>query len=185
MNIRIPSAALAALYLIAGGLISTDAHAQVTANSFSSGGTAVSTASGRGNTRLRADSFATGGGYARSTMRGSGRNGGFASGNSTAIAAGGVAISNGSSHANGWGARSRADSTALSLGGFARSRSTARATGPWANARSGAISIADQGQFSNTRSTAIDDRRNFGFSPSSSGSFQQSFPRSRRNYPNW
>lgn len=185
MNIRIPSAALAALCLIAGGLTSTDAHAQVTANSFSSGGTAISTASGRGNTRIRADSFATGGGYARSTMRGSGRNGGFATGNSTAIAAGGVAVSNGSSYANGWGSRSRADSTALSLGGFARSRSTARAMGPWANARSGAMSIAEPGQFSNTRSTATDDRRNFGFYPSSSGSFQQSFRRVRTFNGNW
>lgn len=185
MNIRIPSAVFAVLCLIAGGLISTDAHAQVTANSFSSGGTAISTASGRGNTRIRANSFATGGGYARSTMRGSGQNGGFATGNSTASAIGGVAISNGSSRANGWGSRSHARSTAITQGGFARSRSNARAIGPWANARSNARSIAAPGQFSNTRSTATDDRRNFGFFPSSSGSSQQSFRRVRTFNGNW
>ena len=78
-------------------LLATTADAQVTASSYSTGGTAISTASGRGNTRLNATSMATGGGYARADMRGSGRNGGFASGNSTAIAAGGVAISNGRS----------------------------------------------------------------------------------------
>ena len=91
-------------------------------------------------------------------MRGSGRNGGFASGSSTAIAAGGVAISNGRSYANGWGARSHADSAALSMGGFSRSSSTAIAKGRWSNARSTGVSMAGYGQYSNSRARAVDNR---------------------------
>ena len=143
-------------------LASVEAEAQVTASSFSSGGTAISTARGRGNTRLNATAIASEGGYARADMRGSGRNGGFASGNSTAIGVGGVAISKGRSHANGWGARSHADSAALSMGGFSRSKSTAIANGSWSNAASDSISIADYGQYSSSSSKAIDNRWNSG-----------------------
>lgn len=166
------TAKLGTLALAALCLMTVEAEAQVTATSYSTGGTAVSTASGRGNTRLNATAMATNGGYARANMQGSGRNGGFASGNSTAIAAGGVAISNGRSHANGWGSRSHVDSTALSMGGFSRSNGTAIARGPWANARAESVSMADYGQYSNSRSTAIDRRyyqqpvyTNPGFSP--------------------
>ncbi len=140
-------------------ILACEANAQVTAYSYSTGGTAISTASGRGNTRLGATAIATDGGYARANMQGSGRNGGFASGNSTAIAAGGVAISNGRSKADGWGSRAHADSTALSLGGYARSNGTAIARGNWSNARAGAVSIAEYGQFSSGNATAIDNRR--------------------------
>ena len=83
--------------------LTNDADAQVSASSYSTGGTAISSASGRGNTRLRSSAVATGGGYARSTMTGSGFNGGFASGSSRAVSHGGVAISNGNSSANGSG----------------------------------------------------------------------------------
>ena len=74
---------LTAFVLAALSFVAAEADAQVTASSFSSGGTAISTASGRGNTRLNSTAIATNGGYARADMRGSGRNGGFASGNST------------------------------------------------------------------------------------------------------
>ncbi len=157
MIIRILTTAFA---VAAVSLAAVEADAQVTASSYSTGGTAISTASGRGNTRLDATAIATDGGYARADMRGSGRNGGFASGSSTAIAAGGVAISKGRSYANGWGARSNADSAAISLGGFARSNSTAIANGNWSNARSNAAAIATYGQYSNSRAKAVDNRWN-------------------------
>ena len=146
------------LALAAFSLVAVETEAQVTASSFSSGGTAISTARGRGNTRLNATAVAAEGGYARADMRGSGRNGGFASGNSNAVAIGGVAVSKGRSHANGWGARSHANSTALSLGGFARSKGTAIANGNWSNARADAISTADYGQYSSSKARAVDNR---------------------------
>ena len=61
MIIRTLTLALAAVALLAA-----DANAQVSASSFSTGGTAISTASGRGNTRLNATSIAVNGGYAPS-----------------------------------------------------------------------------------------------------------------------
>lgn len=139
-------------------LLTVEAQAQVTASSYSTGGTAVSSAYGRGNTRLNATAIATNGGYAQANMYGSGRNGGFASGNSTAIAAGGVAISNGRSIANGRWSRSHVDSTALSMGGFATSNGTAIARGPWSNARAEAVSMAEYGQYSNSNARAVDNR---------------------------
>ncbi len=147
-------AAAAAVHFAAAG---QTAHAQVTASSFSSGGTAISSAHGRGNTRLHSSAVATGGGYARSTMTGRGVNGGFASGRSSAISHGGVAISNGNSSANGWGARSHSDSRARTFGGFARSDSNAVARGTWANARSRATTRTF-GTYGRSSSEAIDDR---------------------------
>lgn len=50
-------------------VLASEAQAQVSAYSYSTGGTAVSTASGRGNTRLNATAIATNGGYARANMQ--------------------------------------------------------------------------------------------------------------------
>jgi len=152
------STRLFAIAVAAACLMTAEAKAQVTARSYSNGGTAISTASGRGNTRLNASSYATNGGYARSDMRGSGRNGGFASGNSTAYANGGVAISQGRSHANGWRARSHADSRAVTHGGFSRSSSTAKALGNWSNARSNSTANSWFGRSSTSRARAVDNR---------------------------
>ncbi|MCO8125507.1 hypothetical protein NHH03_27460 [Stieleria sp. TO1_6] len=138
-------------------VLTSDANAQVSASSYSTGGTAVSSAYGRGNTRLNSSAVATGGGYARSTMTGSGRNGGFASGSSRAVSHGGVAISNGNSTANGWGARSHSDSYARTVGGFARSNSNAVANGRWADARSSAATRT-WGTYGSSSSEAIDNR---------------------------
>ncbi len=137
----------------------TAADAQVTARSYSNGGTAVATANGRGNTRLNATAVARNGGFARADMNGRGVNGGFASGNSSAVANGGVAISNGRSIANGWGARSHADSVARSNFGFSRSDSTAIARGNWSNAASDSRAVSGWGQYSRSNSRAVDDRR--------------------------
>lgn len=137
----------------------TAADAQVTARSYSNGGTAVATANGRGNTRLNATAVARNGGFARANMIGRGVNGGFASGRSTAIANGGVAISNGRSIADGWGARSDADSRARSNFGFSRSDSTAIARGPWSNATAESRATGRWGEISRSNSRAIDDRR--------------------------
>jgi hypothetical protein len=156
LNLFSATLALAA-FALAATLTSNTAEAQVTASSFSNGGTAISTAHGRGNTRLNASAVATGGGYARSTMFGSGRNGGFASGNSRAVSHGGVAISNGRSRANGWGARSHSNSVARTVGGFARSDSRAVARGNWANAASDATTRT-WGTYGRSSAEAIDDR---------------------------
>lgn len=150
-------------FAIAAALTATvmtgDADAQVSASSYSTGGTAISSAYGRGNTRLNSSAVATGGGYARSTMTGSGFNGGFASGNSRAVSHGGVAISNGNSSANGWGARSHSNSYARTVGGFARSNSNAVANGNWADARSNAVTRT-WGTYGSSSSEAIDNRQN-------------------------
>ena len=90
---RLLTLAVAALCLLV-----SEASAQVTASSYSSGGTAVATANGRGNTRLNATAVARNGGYARANMTGRGYNGGFASGNSRAVANGGVAGLRGQVH---------------------------------------------------------------------------------------
>ncbi|QEF96177.1 hypothetical protein Mal15_02040 [Stieleria maiorica] len=139
-------------------LTGTDANAQVSASSYSTGGTAISSAYGRGNTRLNSSAYASGGGYARSTMTGRGVNGGFASGNSRAVSHGGVAISNGNSSANGWGARSHSNSYARTVGGFARSNSNAVANGNWADARSNAVTRT-WGTYGSSSSEAIDNRQ--------------------------
>ncbi|MCC9658193.1 hypothetical protein [Rhodopirellula halodulae] len=152
------SARLIAVAVAAICLFTAEANAQVTASSYSNGGTAISTASGRGNTRLNARSYATNGGFARADMRGSGRNGGFASGNSSAFANGGVAISNGRSIANGYGARSHANSTARTFGGYSNSSSTAKALGNWANARSDSTANSWFGQSSHSHAKAVDRR---------------------------
>lgn len=138
-------------------LLTSAAQAQVTASSYSEGGTAISTASGRGNTQLNASSYAAGGGYARATMTGRGTNGGFASGNSTASSYGGVAISNGRSVANGWGARSDAQSHANAYRGYARSDGTAIANGRFAQAGADAEANAFY-NFSRSQARAVDNR---------------------------
>lgn len=150
---------LAIAAVVTLSVATSEANAQVTASSYSSGGTAISTAHGRGNTRLNSSAVATNGGYARSTMTGSGYNGGFASGNSQAISHGGVAISNGHSSANGWGARSHANSRAYTIGGFSDSNATAAARGNWSNAaaNSAANTYYNYGRSS---ATAIDNRAN-------------------------
>ncbi len=158
------SLALAALF----ATLAPEADAQVTASSYSNGGTAISSASGRGNTRLNASSYASGGGYARATMTGSGTNGGFASGNSTASSRGGVAISNGRSVANGWGARSHANSRANSFRGFARSDSTAIANGNFAQAGSDSRANAFY-NYSRSNARAVDNQSYYGQPYSSSG----------------
>lgn len=150
-------AAVAALTI---AIISADdANAQVSASSYSTGGTAISSAYGRGNTRLNSTAVATRGGYARSTMTGSGLNDGYATGNSRAVSHGGVAISNGNSSANGWGARSHSNSYARTVGGYARSNSNAVANGRWANARSNA-STRTYYTYGNSSAEAIDNRPN-------------------------
>jgi hypothetical protein len=160
-------APLAVAALLSTTAVTEQAHAQVSASSFSSGGTAISKASGRGNTRLHASSVATGGGYARSTISGRGTRGGFASGNSRAVSHGGVAISNGRSVANGWGARSHANSRARTVGGYARSDSRAVANGPWADARSNA-DTRTWGTYGRSSSEAIDDR-GYGYAAPAAG----------------
>ncbi|WP_233148270.1 hypothetical protein [Rhodopirellula sp. MGV] len=150
-----------AIALFAGFVVAGSAEAQVTASSFSSGGTAVSSAYGRGRTRLHAGAVATHGGYARSTMTGDGRNGGFASGRSAAISHGGVAISNGNSSANGWAARSHSTSVARTVNGFSRSDSNAIANGNWANARANAQSRT-WGTYGRSSAEAVDNRGNSG-----------------------
>ena len=176
-----------AIALAAGWLALTQqVHAQVTASSYSTGGTAIATASGRGNTRLNSSAYATGGGYARSNITGRGTNGGFASGNSRAYSNGGVAISNGRSIADGWGARSHVDSTARTVGGFARSNGTAAALGNWSNAaaRSG---VRTWGTYGDSNATAIDNRRTVQpnvqpqtYGPASGGSIQSFGTMNRR-----
>ncbi len=145
-------------------LIAVDANAQVTANSFSSGGTASATASGRGNTRLTANAVAVNGGTAISRMYGSGHNGGFATGNSNAFANGGIAISNGQSYANGWGARSHVRSDANAYRGFAQSNGTAVANGFWSNAKANSQANAF-GNRSVSSSRAVDNRMPYIISP--------------------
>jgi len=152
--------AIAALCLFA-----TAAEAQVTASSYSNGGTAVATANGRGNTRLNATAVARNGGYAQANMSGSGTNGGFASGNSRAISNGGVAISNGRSVANGWGARSHVNSSARTNFGVARSNGTAIANGAWSNARANSRANANWGQSSYSNARAVDNRQFLGPQP--------------------
>nr|WP_236649215.1 hypothetical protein [Rhodopirellula sp. SM50] len=148
----------AVVAILATAAFTGNAHAQVSASSYSTGGTAISSAYGRGNTRLNSSAVASGGGYARSTMTGRGVNGGFASGNSRAVSHGGVAISNGNSSANGWGARSHSNSYARTVGGFARSNSNAVANGNWADARSNAVTRT-WGTYGSSSSEAIDNRR--------------------------
>ncbi|TWU08455.1 hypothetical protein [Stieleria varia] len=154
MNRIITTIALAAVCLL-----TAEANAQVTASSYSTGGTAISTARGYGNTQLNATAVATQGGYARANMYGQGTNGGFARGNSTAISHGGVAISNGRSIANGWGAQSVANSTARTYQGFARSNSNAVANGYWAQAGADANTSTFQ-QYGSSSAEAIDNRMN-------------------------
>ncbi|WP_235908936.1 hypothetical protein [Roseiconus nitratireducens] len=148
---------LAAVAVLTTTAICTDAQAQVSASSYSTGGTAISTAHGRGNTRLNSSAVATGGGYARSNITGQGINGGFASGNSRAVSHGGVAISDANSTANGWGARSRSNSYARTVGGFARSDSNAIARGNWADASADATTRT-WGTYGSSSSEAIDNR---------------------------
>jgi hypothetical protein len=149
----------AVVAILTAAIFATDANAQVSASSFSTGGTAISSAYGRGNTRLNSSAVASGGGFARSTLTGSGYNGGFATGSSRAVSHGGVAISNGNSSANGWGARSNSNSYARTIGGYSRSDSNAVANGRWADANSNA---ATQTYYTYGRSSseAIDNRQN-------------------------
>lgn len=151
----------AALTLATLATVST-ADAQVTASSSSTGGTAISSARGFGNTRLNSSAHAMNGGYARSTLTGSGVNGGFASGNSRAFSNGGVAISNGNSQANGWGARSHVNSYAGTVGGFARSNGNAIANGNWANATANA-NTRTWGTYGSSSAEAIDNRPSTGY----------------------
>lgn len=154
-NITLTLAAAAAVLTLTIG--APECSAQVSASSYSSGGTAISKASGRGNTRLSANARVQNGGYAKATMHGSGRNGGFATGSSNANSFGGTAVSRGRSHANGWGARSHAESEANAFYGVATSRSKAIANGRWANANSEAGADAFFNH-AHGRSTAIDNR---------------------------
>ena len=140
-------------------LVASNAEAQVSASSFSNGGTAIATARGKGNTRLSANATALNGGYARADMRGSGRNGGFARGSSNAFSNGGVAISRGQSHANGWGAYSNANSNARTYQGFARSNARAVARGTWSNADANA-GVSTFRRYGNSSAEAIDNRWN-------------------------
>ncbi|MCC9604109.1 hypothetical protein LOC67_26445 [Stieleria sp. JC731] len=165
----------AAAALLTAMTTATNVDAQVTSSSYSTGGTAISSAYGRGNTRLHSGAMATGGGYARSTMTGDGRNGGFASGRSAAISHGGVAISRGNSSANGWGARSHSTSVARTVGGFSRSDSNAIANGNWANARSNA-QTRTWGTYGRSSSEAIDDRGySNGYVPNNGSSYSSGY----------
>ena len=104
------------------------ADAQVVSSSFSTGGTAISSASGRGNVHLRSHAAASGGGRAVAHMTGSGRNGGRATGAAIAASHGGYARANGNSHAGGW--NSRSDSTAMAASIYGTAIANDRADRP-------------------------------------------------------
>lgn len=130
-------------------LLPLTALGQVTATSFSTGGVAISSAHGWGNTQIQAHSAASGGGIARATMFGTGIAGGTARGSAIAASHGGVAIANGRSDARGWGAVAQSNSIAASSYGIAVANGTAVARGNrWAGSDSvatalGGVAISD------------------------------------------
>jgi hypothetical protein len=109
--------------------LAAEGRAQVTARSYSDGGTATARASGVGNTTLHAEAAASRGAEAHARISGNGLHGGYATGTSIAVSDRGRAVSNAHSDARGWGARSHVESVAGSIRGVAISQSNAYARG--------------------------------------------------------